>query len=155
MQSDYIIPVYHYTKNFVIKIDQEYWKNKDPMFPEEALIWSIDGSRADSGTGTGNYGRRPHRSFSFSLGKYATVFQTKIYAILQCAYENTRRAYRHKWILIFSYSQAALKALSSPKVTSRLVAECTDALSVLANWNEVTLIRGPGHCGIPVNEKAD
>jgi hypothetical protein len=61
------------------------------------------------------------------------VFQTEIYAILQYAYENIRRAYRHQRILIFSNSQAALKALSSPKVTSRLVAECMDALSVLAN----------------------
>jgi ribonuclease HI len=55
-------------------------------------------------------------------------------------------------MLIFSDSQAAFKALSSPKLTSRLVAECMDALSVLANRNEVTLI---WDCGIPVNEKAD
>jgi ribonuclease HI len=101
------------------------------------------------------YGRRPERRFSFSLGKYATVFQTEIYAILQYAYENIRRAYKHKWILIFSDSQAALKALSSLKVMSRLVAECLDALSVLANQNEVILIWVPGHCGIPGNEKAD
>jgi hypothetical protein len=136
MRSDYIIPVYHHTKNFVIKIDQEYWKNKDPVFPEDVLIWFTDGSRADSGTGAGIYGRRPERSFSFSLGKYATIFQTEIYAILQCAYKNIRRAYRYKQMLIFSDSQTALKALSSPKVTSRLVAECMDALSVLANRNE-------------------
>jgi hypothetical protein len=49
----------------------------------------------------------------------AMVFQTEIYAILQCAYENIRRAYnKNKWILIFSDSQTAFKALSSPKVTS-------------------------------------
>jgi quinolinate synthase len=66
------------------------------------------------------------------LGKYATFFQTEIYAILQRAYENTRRPYKNKRILIFSDSQAALKALSGLKVTSRLVAECLEALSVLA-----------------------
>jgi hypothetical protein len=55
----------------------------------------------------------------------------------------------------FSDSQAALKTLSSPKVNSRLVAECLDALSVLSNRNEVILIRVPGHCGIPGNEKVD
>jgi hypothetical protein len=32
MRSDYIIPVYHYSKTFVIKMDQEYWKNNDPCF---------------------------------------------------------------------------------------------------------------------------
>jgi hypothetical protein len=66
-----------------------------------------------------------------------------------------RRAYKHNRILIFSDSQAALKALISPKVTSGLVAECLDALSALASQNEVTVAWGPGHCGIPANEKAD
>jgi hypothetical protein len=73
-----IIPVYHYTENFVVKIDEEYWRNKDPVFPEDALILYTDFSRADSGAGAGIYGKRPERSFSFSLAKYATVFQTKI-----------------------------------------------------------------------------
>jgi hypothetical protein len=88
------------------------------VFPEDALIWFTDGSRADSGTGSGIYGIRLNRRFSVPLCKFATVFQTTIYAILQCACENIRRAYKHKGILIFSDSQAALKALSSPKVTS-------------------------------------
>jgi hypothetical protein len=44
------------------------------------------------------------------LGKFASVFQTEIYAIFLCAYENIRRAYKNKRILIFSDSQAALKA---------------------------------------------
>jgi hypothetical protein len=74
-----------------------------------------------------------------------------MYAILQCTCENIRRAYKHKRILIFSDSQAALKVLSSPKVTSALVAEWLDALSALAKQNEVTLTV-PGHCGIPGNE---
>jgi ribonuclease HI len=89
------------------------------------------------------------------LGKFATVNRTEIYVILQCACENTRRAYKHKRIFIFSDNQAALKVLSSPKVTSRLVAECLDALSAVASLIEVTLISVPGHCGIPGNEEAD
>jgi hypothetical protein len=140
MRSDYIIPVYYHTKNFMVIIDQEFWRNKDPVLPGDALILFTDESRADSGTGFGIHGIRPERSFSFSLGKFATVFQTEIYAILQCACENIRRAYRHKRILNFSDSQAALKALSSPKLTSRQVAECLDFLSALANRNEVTLM---------------
>jgi hypothetical protein len=66
-----------------------------------------------------------------------------------------RRAYKNKRILIFSDSQAALKALSNPKVTSGLVAECLDALSVLADMNEVNLIWVLGHCSIRGNEEAD
>jgi hypothetical protein len=82
-------------------------------------------------------------------------FQTEIYAILQCAFENIRRTYKNKRILIFSDSQAALKALSGPKVIPRLVAECQDALFALANLNEVTLIWVPGHHGILGNEEAN
>jgi hypothetical protein len=58
-------------------------------------------------------------------------------------------------ILIFSDSQAALKVLSSPKVTLGLGAECLDALTALARQNEVTLMWVPGHCGIFGNEKAE
>jgi hypothetical protein len=89
------------------------------------------------------------------LSKFATVFQTEIYAIMQCACENIRRAYKNKQILIFSDSQAALKALNSPKVTSALVAECLDALSMLASLNEATLVWVLVHCGILGNEEAD
>jgi ribonuclease HI len=101
------------------------------------------------------HGIRPNTSFSFPLGTFATVFQTEICAILQCACENIRRVYKHKWILIFSDSQAALKALSSQKVTSGLVAECLDALSALASLNEVTLVWVLGHRGIPGSREAD
>jgi len=74
---------------------------------------------------------------------------------MQCACENIRRAYKNKQILIFSDSQAALKALSSLKVTSALVAECLDVLSALASLNEVTVAWVPGHRGILGNEEAD
>jgi hypothetical protein len=67
--SDYIIPVYHHSKIFRVILDRDYWKNKDPVFPEDALIWFTDGSRTDSGTGSGISGIRPKRSFSFPLGK--------------------------------------------------------------------------------------
>jgi hypothetical protein len=66
-----------------------------------------------------------------------------------------RRACRNKRILIFSESQAALKALNGPEVTSRLVAECLDALSTLADLNKLTLFSVPGHRGICGNEQAD
>jgi hypothetical protein len=89
------------------------------------------------------------------LGKYITVFQTEIYAILKCACEDITSAYRNKWILIFSDSQAALRALSGLKVTSELVVECLNTLSELAGLNEVTLVWVPGHCGICGNEEAD
>jgi len=87
MRSDHTIPVYNFPKFFNVITDVDYWKNKDPMFPKDVLIWYTDGSRTDSGTGSGIYGQRPNRSYCFPLGKFATVFQTEICAILQCAHE--------------------------------------------------------------------
>ena len=89
------------------------------------------------------------------MGKFASVFQTEIYAILLCAYQNIRRAYKNKQILIFSDNQAALKALSGLKVISKLVEECLEALSTLATLNEVTLVWVLGHHDILGNEMAD
>jgi hypothetical protein len=74
MRSDYIIPVYYYSKIFTAIVDWDYWRNKDPVFPEDALIWFTDGSMINSGTESGIFGLRPNRSFSFPLGKFATVF---------------------------------------------------------------------------------
>ena len=52
MQTDHITPVYYYySKVFSVHIDWDHWKNKDPVFPEDALIWFTDGSKANSGTG--------------------------------------------------------------------------------------------------------
>jgi ribonuclease HI len=155
MRADQITPVFNHSRIFKVIIDRDYWRNTDLVIPGDSLVWFTDGSRMPIRTGSGIFGIRPNRSLSFPLGKFATVFQTEIYAILQCAYENIRRAYRNKQILIFSDSQAALRALDGPEVTSNLVVECLDALSVLAGQNEVTLAWVPGHCDIPGNEEAD
>ena len=51
------------------------------------LIWFTDGSKMREGTGAGVYGQSVGRRLSFSLGRYATVFQAEIYAILACVCE--------------------------------------------------------------------
>jgi hypothetical protein len=51
MRSDYTTPVYCHSKTFNVIIDWDYWRNKDPVFPEDALIWSTDGCRANLGQG--------------------------------------------------------------------------------------------------------
>jgi hypothetical protein len=104
MRSDHTILVYSYSKIFNVIIDMDYWRNKDPVLPKDTLIWFTDGSRTNLGTGSGIYGLKPNKSYSFPLGKFASVFQTEIYAILLCAYENIRRAYKNRRILIFSDS---------------------------------------------------
>jgi len=41
MLSDYTILVYYHSKIFI----WDYWRNKDPVFPEDVLIWFTDASR--------------------------------------------------------------------------------------------------------------
>ena len=77
MRSDHTIPVYNYSKIFNVIIDMDYWRNKDPVLPKDALIWYTDGSRTDLGTGSVIYSLKPNKSYSFSLGKFASVFQLK------------------------------------------------------------------------------
>jgi len=62
---------------FNVMIDWDYWRNKNPVFPEDALIWFTDSPRAGSGTESGIFGLRTNRSFSFSLGKFATDLKIK------------------------------------------------------------------------------
>jgi len=52
------------------------------------LVWFTEGSKMRDGTRAGVYGQSVGRRLSFSLGRYATVFQADIYAILACVHEN-------------------------------------------------------------------
>jgi len=115
MRADHTTPVYYYSKVFSVSIDWEYWKNKDPVFPEDALIWFTDGSRANLGTGSGNFGLRPNRSLSFPLDKFATVFQTEIYAILQCACKNIEGPIRISGFLFSLTARLHLRHLVARK----------------------------------------
>jgi len=60
-----------------------------------------------------------------------------------------QRNYHGKDIAILSDSQAAIKALSKAKITSKLVNEVRTALDKLAAFNKVTISCVPGHNNIP------
>lgn len=92
---------------------------------------------------------------SASLDPYSTVFQAEVHAIELCIRENIRRRYRNHIIYILSDSRAALFALKSQTINSKLVWDCLQQLLLLANTNRVTLIWVPGHRGIVGNEAAD
>jgi len=72
------------------------------------------------GTGAGFYGQSLGRRLSMSR-KHATVFQTKVYAILTCVSEIHMEVRPEKYFSICSDSQAVLNALQAAKTMSSLV----------------------------------
>jgi hypothetical protein len=65
----------------------------------KGFIWFTDGSRMKMGNRAGVYGQSVGRRLSTSLGRYATIFQAAIYAILACAYEIQLYGRPEKYVL--------------------------------------------------------
>jgi hypothetical protein len=103
----------------------------------------------------GVYGRSIRRKLSFSLGKYATVFQAEVFAILAYACDIQVHGIPEKHVSICSDSQAALKALRAFRTTSPLVRQCQEALNDISAPHSVGLYCVPGHAGVRGNETAD
>jgi len=120
----------------------------------KGLAWYTDGSKMRDGTGAGVFGQLVGQRLSFSLGKYATVFQAEIYSILACAHEVQSQNRPERYVSICSDSLAALKALKAAK-TSPLVYQCQRALNDISIWHVVGLFWVPGHAGIRGNDIAD
>ena len=121
----------------------------------KGLIWFTNGSKMKEVTGAGIFGQSVKRRLSFSLGRYTTVFQAEIYAILACVHEIQFQKRPEKYISICSDSQASLKALQAVRMTSPLVHQCQKALNDISAWHVVGLYWVPGHAGVRGNEVAD
>jgi len=104
----------------------------------KGLVWFTDGSRTAEGTGTRVYGQSANRRLSISLGKYATVFQAEVHAILDCVHEIETQNQPEKYISICSDSQVAPKALQAVK-TSPLVWQCQQVLNGISTQHTVGL----------------
>jgi hypothetical protein len=89
------------------------------------------------------------------FGRYATVFQGEIYAILACVYEIQLQNRSEKYVSVSSDSHAALKALQAVRTTSPLVHQCQKALNDISARHVVGLYWVPGHAGVRGNEIAD
>jgi ribonuclease HI len=124
-----------------------------PISPQNT--WFTDGSRMDGLSGAGVFCENPEHKSSMHMGRYATVFQAEVFAILSCSQLLLGEAASGLQISICSDSQAAIQALTAYKCSSRLVQECIDSLNTLGLCNEVKLLWVPGHCGIEGNEEAD
>ncbi|XP_047987119.1 uncharacterized protein LOC125226977 [Leguminivora glycinivorella] len=156
MPADTMPPQLCPQKLYSVEIpEREDWSNSQISWKEGSLRWYTDGSKSGSEVGCGIYGETPRRAKSLNLGRYCSIFQAEVYAILECASINLQCNYVNHTIYIHSDSQAALLALTSDVTTSKLVENCRQLLNNLGSKNKVVLRWVPGHAGIEGNEKAD
>jgi len=80
MGVDVMRPAYNFEPQcMVTMLTREDWtKAAGAPLAVKGLIWFTDGSKMREGTGAGVYGQSVGRRLSFSLGRYATVFQAEI-----------------------------------------------------------------------------
>jgi len=157
MGVDIMRPAHNFEPRYrVTMLTREDWTKATGGPPAvKGLVWFTDGSGTGEGTGAGVYGQSVGWRLSFSLGRYAIVFQAEIYAILACVYEIQSQNRPEKYMSICSNSQAALKALKAVRTTSPLVHQCQKALNDISIRHTVGLFWAPGHAGIWGNEIAD
>ena len=169
-QCDQISVIYNFNQRLDIDIPErfEWEENEAGMMPEEAVWVYTDGSRwgqADEpSTGAAFLIRFPPplispqdmSPFLLPLGKYVTVFQAEVYAILKSLDKLLELDIRGKEICIFSDSQSALKALASFRITSSLIHSCVMKTGELESCdNRVRFIWVPAHQNYTYNEIVD
>ena len=155
MHTDKCIPRYLFDKNFNVTFPpRNFWENENPLETADINVYT-DGSKMDTGSGSGVYSTNPQMSISIPLDNYATITQAETCAILKACKFLTSLGTCDKNINICSDSQASLKALNGYCFTSKLMIQCLDLLKSLSNLNNVNLIWVPGHSNVVGNEKAD
>ena len=157
MEGDRMKVRFSFDKQYKVDFpDRANWLD-DHMYPIPRNTTTVftDGSKSSSGTGVGIYFSGLIEDKSISLSSEATVFQAEIHAIRQSIICLKTLEPTDERIYICSDSQAALRALNTPRVESKQIWDCVQALNDLASDRSVTLAWVPGHSGIPGNEKAD
>ena len=148
---DLMRPAFNLEPKYRVKmLTREEWNRGPVTLPVfKWLIWFTDGSRMNVVTGAGVYGQSLGRRLSISQRRFATVFQTEIYAILACAYEIQFYGRTVKYMGICSNSKTALKVHQAAR-TSPLVQQCQKVLNDISTQHTA-----PGHAAVRGNKIAD
>jgi hypothetical protein len=112
------------------------------------LVRYTDGSKTNNCTGAGVYN-------GAGEGGTASVFQAETCAIKVCVKENKEMGYAGRNICIISNSQAAIKALDSFQINSKLLWDCHHYLVKPTEHKRIQLGCVLGHMETNGNEIAD
>ena len=154
---DYCTPVQVFQRNFEVFIPtREDWTGFSfEEEPEEAICFFTDGSKLNNQVGFGVFSRKLNLFISARLPDYCSVFQAEVSAITEVMRWLKRNVITHLEVIVFCDSQAALKALDSFGLCSRVVTECLDSLNEMGKFFRIRLVWIPGHQGFLGNCEAD
>jgi hypothetical protein len=67
------------------------WQNRFKLDIKGGLVWYMDRSKTNKGSGAEVYRWGSRRGHSFILGLHTTILQAAIYAIKACVMENVEK----------------------------------------------------------------
>ena len=141
------------------KLNTDSYKEGTPEWDGDIFVYT-DGSKDTEGkTGAGaviyDCDKKIIISNKWHLGRFATVFQAEVYAIMQAANMLRDKEYTNKKIVVHSDSRAALQAIDGNNVTSTIVGNAISSLNIIDPSNTVELRWIKGHADHMGNEEAD
>jgi ribonuclease HI len=154
--SDMAFPTYNFHRKFSVEIqDREDIDVLDLQESNDEHFIYTDGSKSEVGVGCGIFCHSLGINVSYKIDDNSTVYQSEIFAIQVAANECLRKELVGKKLVFCSDSKAALNALKSVKINSKLVLNCFGQLQALGENNLIVLKWIPAHYGFRGNETAD
>ena len=120
-ETDYLLPRLNFGRSFETRIpSREEWAAESVLNDNATSIFT-DGSKTETGTGSGVFSDDLGISVSLMLPNTCTVFQEEIYAINMAARKIGKLSLRTSVIDIYVDSLAAIKVLNSYVIKSKLL----------------------------------
>ena len=126
-----------------------------PEMGSDRILIFTDGSLMEDGAGAGIYSEELNLSCQLSLGKFTSVYQAEMLALIHALDHLEVSMVGGRKILVALDNQAVIRSMKRTKMSTSLAFECVHRLNRIASRNEVTLVWVRGHSGIDGNERAD